>query len=68
MKNNPLALVVQDQAELIAGMVEILRPDWVQSGFTGTPDAESLASFRQAGEIIGQAGARLAVSELRLCC
>ena len=54
----------QEQAELIAGMVEILRPDWVQSGFTGAPDAESLAAFRQAGEIIGQAGAGLAVEYL----
>lgn len=52
------------QATTIAGLADVLRPDWVLTNVVEPPDDDLVATLARCAAIVGEAGARLAIEYL----
>jgi sugar phosphate isomerase/epimerase len=52
------------QAETIAGPASVLRPEWVLTNVVAPPDDALVATLTRCADVIGQAGAGLAIEYL----
>jgi sugar phosphate isomerase/epimerase len=52
------------QAKTIAGLASVLRPDWVLTNVVAPPDDDLVGTVARCAEVVGQAGAGLAIEYL----